>query len=273
MNLEYLRQQYINDGFTLANASAKVCQDVILSKISKSTLSNNVTIKGGVVMYGLSNDKRRATRDLDMDFIKYSLDNQSIKLFIKQLNKIDDGIVLNINGEIEKLHHHDYDGKRINLILSDNYGFTINTKLDIGVHNNFNIEQEEYCFNLDVIGENAILFINSKEQILCEKLKSLLKFGIRSTRYKDIFDFYFLINYTNLKKDKLVDLINILIINDDMMRENNLNDIINDLKIIFNNRNYLKQLENAKNNWLGISVDEVINNIISYFETIEYINV
>ena len=36
-------------------------------------MNKNVTIKGGVVMYGLSNDKRRATRDLDLDFIKYSL--------------------------------------------------------------------------------------------------------------------------------------------------------------------------------------------------------
>ena len=35
--------------------------------------------KGGVVMYGLSNDKRRATRDLDMDFIKYSISDDSIK--------------------------------------------------------------------------------------------------------------------------------------------------------------------------------------------------
>ena len=45
-------------------------------------MSKNITIKGGVVMYGLSNDKRRATRDLDLDFIKYSLADESIKLFI-----------------------------------------------------------------------------------------------------------------------------------------------------------------------------------------------
>ena len=45
----------------------------IKKKISKSKMNKNVTIKGGVVMYGLSNDKRRATRDLDLDFIKYSL--------------------------------------------------------------------------------------------------------------------------------------------------------------------------------------------------------
>lgn len=53
--------------------------------------------------------------------------------------------------------------------------------------------------------------INSKEQIFVEKLKSLLKFGITSTRFKDIFDFYYLINNENLNKVKLIKYIDILI--------------------------------------------------------------
>ena len=150
MNLEYLRQQYLSNGFKTANAEAKVCQDIILNKISKSTLNHNVTIKGGVVMYGLSNDLRRATRDLDLDFIRYSLDNKSIRIFIEKLNEVDDGITIKIIGEIEKLHHIDYDGKRVNLIISDNYGFSINSKLDIGVQSNLSLKQEEYCFNLAI---------------------------------------------------------------------------------------------------------------------------
>ena len=36
-----------------------------------------------------------------------------------------------------------------------------------------------------------------------KKLKSLLKFGITSTRFKDIFDFYYLINNEILVKDKI----------------------------------------------------------------------
>lgn len=62
----------------------------------------------------------------------------------------------------------------------------MNTKLDIGVHKNFDITQEEYCFDLDAINSTANLFVNSCEQIFIEKLKSLLKFGVLSTRYKDI---------------------------------------------------------------------------------------
>ncbi|WP_369127268.1 nucleotidyl transferase AbiEii/AbiGii toxin family protein [Treponema berlinense] len=40
--------------------------------------------------------------------------------------------------------------------------------------------------------EGASLLINSKEQMFTEKLRSLLRFGPVSTRYKDIFDMYFL---------------------------------------------------------------------------------
>lgn len=115
MNLEELRRRYIENGFSLANASAKICQDIILNKISKSKMNKNVTIKGGVVMYGLSNDKRRATRDLDLDFIKYSLTDESIKSFIDKLNLVNDGIKVYIDGEIQELHHQDYKGKRVNV--------------------------------------------------------------------------------------------------------------------------------------------------------------
>ena len=86
MDLREMRQNYINDGYEPLDASAKVCQDILLAKISKSSLNRNITIKGGVVMHNISRDSRRATMDLDFDFIKYSLDDKSIKAFIEKLN-------------------------------------------------------------------------------------------------------------------------------------------------------------------------------------------
>ncbi len=273
MNLEDLRRKYLDYGFSLANASAKICQDIILNKISKSKMNKNVTIKGGVVMYGLSNDKRRATRDLDLDFIKYSLADESIKTFINSLNLVNDGIKLYIDGNIEHLHHQDYKGKRINVILRDENNFSVSAKLDIGVHKNFDIKQDEYCFDLEAINESATLIINSKEQIICEKLKSLLRFGIRTTRYKDIFDFLYLINNTNINKEKLLNIIDKLIIKDTTMRENNIQDIIKNLNITLNNNIFKRNLRDARNNWLDISAENVIQNVINYFKFIEKVEV
>ena len=117
---------------------------------------------------------------------------------------MNDGIDILIDGEIEELHHQDYNGKRINIILKDENNFSLSSKLDIGVHANFDIKQDDYCFNLESLEESASLIINSKEQIICEKLKPLLRFGIRTTRYKDIFDIYYLINNTDINKDELL---------------------------------------------------------------------
>ena len=59
------------DGYNDENAEAKVCQDVIIKALSQSSLSRNATIKGGVVMRSISGDARRATQDMDIDFIRY----------------------------------------------------------------------------------------------------------------------------------------------------------------------------------------------------------
>ena len=101
----------------------------------------------------------------------------SLKDFIKILNNLDDSIDISIIGKIKQLHHQDYDRKRVNVIVSDSYNNTMTTKLDIGVHKNFDIMQDEYCFDLHAIDSTATLFINSVEQIFLEKLKSLLKFN------------------------------------------------------------------------------------------------
>ena len=73
-------------GYDETNAEAKVCQDLILSLISQSQYNRNVTVKGGVVMRSITNNTRRATQDMDLDFIKYSLKDDSIDRFINKLN-------------------------------------------------------------------------------------------------------------------------------------------------------------------------------------------
>lgn len=273
MNIDELIKKYINNGYKNDGAISKVAQDIILLKISKSKFSDHITLKGGVVMHSISKDVRRATRDMDLDFIKYSLEDYSIKDFINKLNKVDDGISIKINGEIEKLHHQDYDGKRVNIVLTDQYNYKIDSKLDIGVHKFFDIKQDEYCFDLDMFGESVNLLINSKEQIFVEKLKSLLKFGITSTRYKDVFDFYYLINNETLDKDKLLKYISILIFNDSKMKENNIIDINKRLSSILNNNIYKRRLNSINNNWLELPIEKVIDCVLIYINKLEMVEI
>ena len=70
--------KYVNEEYNEIYTSAKVAQDIILSYLFKSEYKNNVTIKGGVVMYNLTNDKRRATIDIDLDLIKIYLADDNL---------------------------------------------------------------------------------------------------------------------------------------------------------------------------------------------------
>lgn len=271
MNLNVLIKKYKENGYEDQEAIAKLSQDIILLKISKSKYKEHITIKGGVVMHNISKDKRRATRDIDIDFIKYSLDDESIKTFINNLNEVKDGITIEIINDIIKLHHQDYDGKRVNIKIVDEYNNKINSKLDIGIHKQFDIKQEEYCFNLNIINQSVSILINSKEQIFVEKLKSLLKFGIRSTRYKDIFDLYYLINNEKIDDNNLIKYLDILIFKDKSLYEKNIDDIINRLTNIFQNKRYQNMLNMANDNWLSIPLNKVIDSILKYINNLKKI--
>lgn len=273
MNLERLIDKYMKHGYDYEDAISKVCQDIILLKISKSRYKKNITIKGGVVIHNISSDLRRATRDMDLDFIKYSLEDESIEKFISELNSVDDGIILKIVGKIKELHHQDYKGKKVYIMLTDKHSNEIETKIDFGVHKYFDIEQDEYYFDLKLINDGANLLINSKEQIFTEKLKSLLKIGITSTRYKDILDFYYLINYQKIDKDKMLKYFDILIFQDKSLNINNLDDILERIKLILNDKNFKDNLSDVKVNWLNINSDDVISNVLNYINNLRLIAV
>ena len=97
MNLEKMAEKYRDVGYSERNADARVCQDIVLKAIERSNLGRNVTIKGGVVMRSITGNVRRATEDLDLDFIRYSLEDDSIRYFISKLNCLD-GIRIEIKG-------------------------------------------------------------------------------------------------------------------------------------------------------------------------------
>ena len=264
INIEELIEEYKEEGYSERNAEARVCQDIVLKAIKESGLSKNVTIKGGVVMRNLTNDVRRATQDIDLDFIRYSLDEKAIYRFVDELNCIE-GISIRINGQIEELSQQEYRGKRIKTTIEDNNGNTVFSKIDLGVHKNLQIDQEDYCFDIFMDNEGVYLLANSKEQIFAEKLRALLKFGALSTRYKDVYDLCYLCEY--VEKEKLMDCINVYIFSDSDMRESNITDIRNRLDNTFSNTTYIEHLESTKKaDWLGIQPATAIKRIEDFLE-------
>lgn len=266
MNINEMIEAEIQNGYGDTNAQAKVCQDIVLKAISKSMLNRNVTIKGGVVMRSKSGNVRRATQDLDIDFIRYSLSDESINAFVEKLNCID-GVSIVRAGSIEELKQQDYKGKRIYLLITDLYGNRIRSKLDLGVHTHLDIAQEEYCFDIAFDDEGASLLINSNEQMFTEKLRSLLRFGSVSTRYKDIFDMYFLCQH--IDRESLENCLNIYIFDDQKMREKDMPGIIRRVEMAFRDNSYLRRLETTNKKWIDDDIEAVLDGIVSFLKSLE----
>lgn len=262
-SIQQMMEIYYEEGLTRELAAARVCQDIVLKAISVGPLSRNITIKGGVVMRSLTNNNRRATRDIDLDFIHYSIEDGAIKTFVEKLNCIS-GIKIEIVGEIEELKHQDYQGKSIKVRITDEDGTCVHSKMDIGVHKHLELEQEEYCFDV-CMDENGIsLLKNSKEQSVVEKLRALLIFGVNDRRYKDIYDIYYLI--MQIDTVKLLKYMQILIFNDNMIREKSIEDIVKRVENSFRDKYFLKQISTSRQRWIDEDIENITNDIVEFFK-------
>lgn len=266
MKLDDIRNAYLSEGFSYIESNSRTSQDVVLALLAKSSLTENVTIKGGVVLQHISGDSRRTTRDFDFDFIRYSLSEESIDEFIEKLNGSSDDVDISITAPIEELKHQDYNGKRIYIRLTDNDGTSIDTKLDIGVHKDISMEQDLYCFDLSKLDDSVNLLVNTKEQMFAEKLKSLLRLGNVSTRYKDVFDMFWLTEEGNLDKSQMAEKLKSIIFDDATIREVNTDDIVLRLERIFNDSHFINSLGRSKrHNWLEIDPALATGALLDYF--------
>jgi len=255
-------ESYISNGFTLAQARSFVAQEIILSKIEKSKYIDKVILKGGVVMYNITKEKRRSTLDLDLDFIRINIqDDENIRSFINALNKKDSEYQIEISDSIQELHHQDYHGKRVKLKITDGID-TIKFKLDIGVHTLLAINQDSMCFSFEH-SKNLTLLVNPPEQIFAEKLFALAKLGPTSERFKDLDDIFYLINNTSLDVSVIRECLNILTLDNPYGLHDPI-DVINNVVDCLNSGFFENSYNKNKGSWLGIEFSSIKQRILDF---------
>lgn len=266
-DLNRMINDYQQKGYPSFLAISTACQDALITIIAASPLNKNVTIKGGVLMHSMSGSKRRATRDFDFDFIRYPLTEEAIDRFLATINNDEGGIIIKRVGEIEELSQQDYAGKRVNVIISDGRR-SVTTKLDIGVQADLDIEQEEFFFDISGQEDSICLLANSKEQIFGEKLTSLLKWGVASTRYKDIHDFYYLSHRSDFNRELLEKYLDkwIYTSNATWLPMTDSQGISEGLSVILNDDIFRRGFTSSQDKWLEISDDDAIEWLIGFFE-------
>lgn len=255
-------------GYNEQNAQSKLGQDIVLKAIADSGMAQSATIKGGVVMRSISGNARRATQDLDLDFIRYSISDDSIRRFVDKLNCID-SLTIKLNGNIIELNHHDYKGKRIFISVTDTEGTAISLKMDLGVHKDLSIEQDEYAFDVGFQEDAVSLLINSPAQMITEKLKSMVRFGVRNTRYKDVYDICYLSERVDM--EQLKDYIQKYIFDDLTLKNvSDMKSIITRIERMFTNPGYLRELHKSDKNWLDISDDAALERDLIFLKSITF---
>ena len=253
------------EGYADAPARAKLAHDIVLKAMETCGFARKITIKGGVVMSSITGDIRRATMDMDVDFVRYGLTDANVDRLIQRLNCID-GVKIERSGAIANLRHQNYHGKRVYLNITDSAGTVISTKLDIGVHVHRQMIQKSMRFAIVLDDNSATLPTNSNEQMFAEKLKGLLRLGARSSRQKDVFDLCYLANVVD--RDVLRRFIALLVFTDEGMRENDFASIRNRVRRIFGSSTFIHKLTGASANWMNEPPRKVIEKILSFLDTL-----
>ncbi|MDO5320226.1 MAG: nucleotidyl transferase AbiEii/AbiGii toxin family protein [bacterium] len=261
MDFQLLHDQLVAQGYTGDTADAKIAHDVVLAAVEAAGFRDNLTVKGGVVMSELTDMVRRATMDMDVDFVHYSISKVSVRHFVAVLNRAS-SCRIQVVGEIADLRHLDYRGKRLHLKITDGKGVSVRTKLDIGVHTWADVQQADLRFKVVTDTDAISLLVNPKEQIFVEKLKSLLRIGPVSTRYKDVYDLYYL--KERVRRPVLQKLLDSHVFKDESLRETNVLQIAERLKRIFADRRFAKGLANPNFAWLDVPSQEAAAAIVEF---------
>jgi predicted nucleotidyltransferase component of viral defense system len=122
-------------------------------------------------------------------------------------------------------------------------------------------------FDIAYDDEGASLLINSNEQMFSEKLRSLLRFGTFSTRFKDVYDMYYLKDHVQM--ERLYNALDTYIFSDAKMRETQGKDIVRRLDITFRDKEYIRALEQSDKRWIDKDVKTVITELMKFVKKIE----
>ena len=245
----------------------------VLMRLEKSKYRDNIILKGGVLLSSIMGSDMRTTKDIDATLKSIPLNEETIKNIFEEIFSIDidDGFTFKIEN-IKDIRLEDvYGGYRINV-----YGKfdKLKTNFFIEVTTGDIITPREIKYKYKSIFEDKTINIMAYtiETIIAEKFESIISKNISTTRAKDFYDMYIIVNKHIDKVDKttLVKAIKKTFkhrnTNIDIEYLNEMFEIIKDsiaLKELFGN--YSKKLNYAKD----VKYEDTINAIKQIIEILE----
>lgn len=245
----------------------------VLMRLEKSKYKDNIILKGGVLLSSIIGSDMRTTKDIDATLKSIPLNEEYIRNIFEEILSIDieDGFIFKIEGVKDIRLNDVYGGYRINV-----YGEfdKLKTHFFIEVTTGDIITPREIKYKYNSIFEDKTINIMAYtiETIIAEKFESIISKNISTTRAKDFYDIYIIVN-NHIGKVNKITLVKAIErtfkhrnANFNIEYLNDIFEIIKDsivLKELFNN--YSKKLSYVKNVRFEDTID-AIKQIIDILE-------
>lgn len=176
----------------------------LLERISISKYKDNFILKGGMLISAMLGIDSRTTMDMDTTIKGFPLTKNNITNIMDEICniEIDDNVKLKIN-KVELIREDDdYGGYRITFEAKYNNEMPVIMKIDITTGDKITYKEIEYSFTLMLEDRKIQIWSYNVETIIAEKFEAIVKRGVLSTRIRDYYDVYMLINTQNKIIDK-----------------------------------------------------------------------
>ena len=176
----------------------------LLERISISKYKDNFILKGGMLISAMLGIDSRTTMDMDTTIKGFPLTKDNITNIMDEICniEIDDNVTLKIN-KVELIREDDdYGGYRITFEAKYNNEMPVIMKIDITTGDKITYKEIKYSFTLMLEDRKIQIWSYNVETIIAEKFEAIVKRGVLSTRIRDYYDVYMLINTQNKIIDK-----------------------------------------------------------------------
>ena len=163
----------------------------LLERLSRS---DNIVIKGGVLISSLVGVSSRTTMDLDTTIRGFALTHDSAEKVFRDIMavKVDDDWAFELDRIEDIRETDDYPGIRVH--LKGSYPpMLVPLTVDVTTGDRITPDAVEYSYPL-LFGEGEIsLMAYPIETVLAEKLETVVSRGVANTRLRDFYDIYVLL--------------------------------------------------------------------------------
>ena len=162
-----------------------------LERISLSEYRHQLILKGGLLIANMIGIESRSTMDLDATVKGIMLTEEELSTMLNNILAVpvDDGVQMILMGFENIRNEADYPGIRVSIesILEKTRQAL---KVDITTGDAITPKEIEYNYKLLVENRNIAVMAYNLETVLAEKLETILKLSITSTRMRDYYDVY-----------------------------------------------------------------------------------